>query len=283
MCKCEAAAAAAEDKRTSADDTDEVGKFNMNDELSPQRAAAATSQEQLPEEVTANATKFASGLPAIAEKGEEGSKQKERETAVGSSAEQAEGAEGAEAAGTKMTGEETAAAMEAGVVANKQLGEAAAESKEQQEKEAGSETKDDASVKQAEEKAQDAMKAKADSDLAKREKAPAPKGIGCCLALRRSKRDSASEQSPPPSVPKQERDEPKARYLPKTFGGVLVLVHEGGSMYRADKTHLKVDNPGIQFRNSKNLADKDAILLVPWGALIRGADEGEWVKVQMEA
>lgn len=72
------------------------------------------------------------------------------------------------------------------------------------------------------------------------------------------------------------------RYLPKNLNGKPVLIHEGGTSYRADNAQLQATTPGLAFRFSKDLAEKDRAHTARWESSVEGTDEGDgWVKVNL--
>merc|ERR1712176_161424 len=65
--------------------------------------------------------------------------------------------------------------------------------------------------------------------------------------------------------------------------GKDVLVKEGQDKYRLDNKKIKSAAPGIAFRKSKNLDDKDGSMLCRWGDIIDGTDVGDgWIKTKAD-
>lgn len=77
-------------------------------------------------------------------------------------------------------------------------------------------------------------------------------------------------------------DVEKIYYLPKTAGGVAIMIDkgEGDGMWHAYNGELKSVTPGVQYRKSMDIEDKAEVgLFLKWGGAVRGESAGpDWVK-----
>jgi len=84
------------------------------------------------------------------------------------------------------------------------------------------------------------------------------------------------------------QDETNTRYLPMTVNGVPVLTKEGQDFYRLDNSALNekqrnADTPGVAYRFSKDLVDRDDKNIASWGTQVKGSDQGNgWIRVELQ-
>lgn len=74
------------------------------------------------------------------------------------------------------------------------------------------------------------------------------------------------------------------RYLPLQFNGVDVVRLTTGNTYIVTNEELKAGTPGLNYRKSKDLADKDLTMLQDWNSTVEGEDAGDgWMKITIAA
>merc|ERR1712110_682876 len=74
------------------------------------------------------------------------------------------------------------------------------------------------------------------------------------------------------------------RYLPIEVKGFEVLKLVGPNLYRADNSQLNSDRPGMQYRCSKSLDDRDSKIMLHWDETVQASSDGDgWVKCELQA